>query len=530
MTITAERAALDAGIRRALSPALALVVGALVLAALALCLPIDHDEGQYVGPFALAGHPRPFADFTYLQTPLQLYLTRPLAALAQGWALLALRLFNAAMALGALGLIYAVQRRLGAPAGRAMVACGLLLMAYPFEFASVVARNDVLPALLEAAAILAATTALEHPRAGRALWVLVGLMLGAAASAKISYALPAAGMGVWLLWSAWKRRAGLMDVIGFGLGGLIGLVPAALAFLGAPDNFIWGVLTFAHAAAPWWYRAIGLGYRLAPLRRLAEGVFHVAVGPALAMLVGVVAAGCGRRARAQTSPATGLLQAVALAGLIAALAPSPMQRQYFMPMLVPLAVLWGVQAPLEGRRWLMVLTMAGLAVGVGRVGYVVGDAGLRIAQGRPPPVIALTQEAHWIGRTLKAQEVSGDIATPSPQAVLDSGARLDPRFSSGAFAYRSGDMLSDEALRRLHLTSPRTLARDLDSDPPGAILTGYEPASGPARRDIDDDFRAYARARGYRELVSPDGVAELWIRAPSAGPPGAPSPTPHPGS
>jgi hypothetical protein len=530
MTIIAERAALDAGTPRALGPAPAFALFALVLAALALCLPIDHDEGQYVGPFALAGHLKPFADFTYLQTPLQLYLTQPLAGLARGWALVALRLFNAAMALGELGLIYAVQRRLGTPAGRALIACGLLLMSYPFEFASVVARNDVLPALLEAAAILAGTVALERPRGARALWVLAGLALGAGASAKVSYALPTAGMGLWLLWSAWKRRAGLLEVIGFGLGGLIGLVPAAVALLGAPDNFIWGVLTFAHAAAPWWYRAIGLGYRLTLPRRLAEGAFHLAVGPALAMLVGVVATGSGRKARADASPAIGLLQVMALAGLIAALAPSPMQRQYFMPMLVPLAVLWGVQDPLKGRRWLMVLTVAGLAIGVGRAGYVVGDAGVDLAKGRPPPAIALTEEAHWIGRTLKAQDVSGDIASPSPQAVLDSGARLDPRFSSGAFAYRSGDMLSDEELRRLHLTSPRTLARDLDAAPPGAILTGYEPPSGHARRNIDDDFRAYARSRGYRRLASPDGVAELWIKAPSAGSPAGRPPSRRPGS
>jgi hypothetical protein len=505
MTVTAGRAA---------RPALALLAAAAILGALALCLPIDHDEGQYVGPLAVAPHLRPFADFTYLQTPLQLYLTRPLAALARGWALPALRLANAAMALGELALIFAVQRRLGTPRGRALVACGLLLAAYPFEFASVVARNDALPALLEAAALLAGVVALERRRAAWPFWTLAGLFLGAAASAKISYALPAAGMGLFLLWSARRHRAGSLDVIGFGLGGLAGLVPAAAALPGAPGNFIWGVLTFAHSAAPYWYRAIGLGHRLALPMRLAEGIFHLAVGPALPMLAGVAAAGFARGARSGAAPAVRLLQTVAVAGLIAALAPSPMQRQYFAPMLVPLAALWGVQDPLAGgrRRWLLALTLAGLIVGVGRVGYVLGQAALGAAEGRAPPALALTRDAHWIGRTLAAAHVSGDVATASPQAVLDSGARLDRRFSSGAFAYRSGDMLDDGQLGRLHLTSPRTLARDLDASPPGAIVTGYETPAGPARRNIDDDFRAYARARGYRRRVSPDGVAELWIR------------------
>ena len=502
----------DAQTGRAVSPLLWIAVAALVLAALAISLPVNHDEGQYVGPFALAGHTRPFADFTYLQTPLQLYLTGPLAALTRGWAFLALRLANAAMALGELALIFAIQRRLGTPCGRAMIACGLLLAAYPFEFSSAVARNDALPALLEAAAVLVAVVALERPRSAWRLWSLAGLALGAAASAKVSYALPAGGMGLYLLWSVWRGRASLADIVGFGVGGLAGLIPTAIALLAAPDNFIWGVLTYAGSAASYWHQSIGLSERLALPHRVAEGIFHLAVGPALPMLAGVAMASSGRASRAEAAPQIRLLQTLAAMGLIAALAPSPMQRQYFAPVLVPLAVLWGALDPLGGRRWLKVLTLAGLAVGIARVGYVLGDAALGLAQGRPPPAIAITLEAHWIGRTLAASAASGPIVTPAPQAVLDSGRALDPRFVSGGFAYRSGDMLTDAELRRLHLTSPRTLARDLDAEPPAAIVTGYEPPAGRTHRNIDDDFRAYARARGYRRLVSPDGVAELWLR------------------
>ncbi len=75
--------------------ALALAAAAVVLALLPVCLPVNHDEAQYVAPALLAGHLRPYADFIYLQTPLQLYLTAPLAALAHGWSFLALRLANA---------------------------------------------------------------------------------------------------------------------------------------------------------------------------------------------------------------------------------------------------------------------------------------------------------------------------------------------------------------------------------------------------------------------------------------------------
>ena len=443
------------------SPAVFLAAAAAVLVALAISLPVNHDEAQYVGPAVLAGRLRPYADFIYLQTPLQLYLTAPLAAAAQGWSFLALRLANAAMAWGVLVLVYAAQRRLGVPARRALIAAGLLLAAYPFEFAAATARNDALPALLGAGAMLAGLAALERGRTGWPLWSLAGLLLGAAASAKLSYVLPLAGAGLYLVWRSWRARLGPGPVLGFGLGGLAGLAPAGIAFLGAPEPFVWGVFTYAEAAAGYWYRLIGQGDRLHLQSRIAEGAFHLAVGPALAVLAGVGVASAARRGEA--SPAERFLQVLALAGLVAAFAPSPMQRQYFAPMLAPLFVLWGVAKPLAiprpwARRILLALTLAGAAIGIGRVGYVLGEAGLGLVQGRPPPALALTAEAHWIGRTLQALHRQGPIVTASPHATADSGEPIDPRFASGAFPYRSGDLLSEIQQLRLHLAGPRTRA------------------------------------------------------------------------
>ncbi len=528
--------AAPAASRRA-APALILplIGAALVLAALAISMPVNHDEGQYVAPALLAGRLRPFADFMYLQTPLQLYLTAPLAGLAHGWCFLALRLANAAMAWGVLVLAYAAQRRLGVPRGRALATTALLLLAYPFEFAAAIARNDALPALLEAGALLAAVVAMEPARKAWPFWTLAGLLLGAAASAKLSYVLPLGATGLFLLWSAWRGSASLASLIGCGLGAVAGLLPIALAWLGAPEPFVWGVFTFAEAAAPYWYRLVGQGARLALPARAGEGLFHLAVGPALAVFVGVVAAAVARRG-GPVSAAERFLQVLALAGLVAALAPSPMQRQYFLPMLPPLFVLWGLSDPLGttgavARKILLALVAIGAAVGIGRAGYVLAGAALGLAQGREPPALALTAEAHWIGRTLAAAGREGPVVTPSPQAVVDSGAPLDVRFATGAFAYRSGDMLAEPELRRLHLASPGALGRLLDEAPPAAMVTGYEPSTGRLHRNLDDDFRAYGRARGYRRLASPDGRAELWIRPRGllGGLPQGRSPSPRPG-
>ena len=496
------------------SPRLALALAAVVLGALAIGLPVDHDEGQYVAAAALARALSPYRDFAYLQTPLQLLLTTPLGAFAGGCAFIALRLANAAMALGELALIYVAQRRLGVERGRGLAAAGLLLLAYPFEFSSVVARNDALPALLETGAMLAGLEALRRERAWP-LWALAGLLLGAAISAKLSYVFPPAAVGLLLLWRAW-RTGRSADVLACATGGALGLLPCLAAWWQSPEGFLWGVFTYAEIAPKAWYGWLGQGGRLALPARTLEAGFHLAVGPALAMVVGVLIEAFRRR-REPARPDVALLQVLALAGVAAAFAPSPMQRQYLEPLLPPVVVLWSLRNPADGLRGggrlaLAALLAIGIAVGLGRIGYVLGDAALRWIGGRPPPALALTAEAHWLGRTLATTPVRGPVATLSPVVVVDSGLPLDPRFASGVFAYRTGDLVPDAQQSRLHILSPRSLAHGLDAQPPAAIITGFESAVGVHRRNPDDDLRAYARTRGYRQLTSPDGVIQVWLR------------------
>ena len=529
MTLTAARTPsggiapppprLLSGLIERLHPGVWLALACLLLAALALTLPVNHDEGQYVAPVTLASHYRAFSDFIYLQTPLQIYVTAPLGPLMAGWSFLGLRLVNAAMGAAMLALLYRTQRRLQAPRARALAGCGLLLACYIFQFSTVTARNDALPALLEAGALLAMIVASAGARAPRMLWTLAGLCLGAATSAKISYALPLAGAGLFLLVGTARRRIPLLALFGYSAAGLVGLLPCALAFHAAPEQFLWGVFTYASQAPVHWYREVGQGVRLGLPWRVMDGAFHMMVGPGLAVLLVVaVASVSGWRARASAPPALRLLQVLALCGFLAAFAPSPMQRQYFMPLLPPLFALWAVREDLGGAagprlgKALAGLTIVGVLIGAGNAAYVLGGAAVGLVNGRLPAALQLTAEAHWIGRTLRAEQAFGPIATPSPQVVADSGEPIDPRFASGAFAYRSADMVPDDKQRRLHIVSPRTLAGALDSAPPAAIVTGYEPPTGKLHRNVDDDFRAYARSRGYRLLQSPYGRAELFIR------------------
>ncbi len=522
-TLSATSAEIDRP-RRPLAPTLAVLAAAtLFMVSLALVLPVDHDEGQYVAAASLAARGlRPYADFIYLQTPLQPFLTAPVARLARGETFIALRLVNALAGAGVLALVFLIQRRFGVGTRRAAAAAALLGACYIFQFGCGVARNDALPVLAEVLALAAALAACwDAPRGGwraMALWLLAGLGLGAAVSLKVSYALPLAGAGLFVLAGVWRRTLAWPALPAFSLGAMAGVAPCLLALASSPDAYLFDTLGY-HATAPRvWYAAIGQSHRLSPLAKIPDGLFALAVGPALEVLAVVVVLTVIRfGAGVKATPQRRLIEILALAGLAAALAPAPTQRQYFLPLLPFLFILWGLgEAGLprpSPRRLSQVMTAAvavGALIGAGRYAYLVGDSAVRLARRELPPVLQVTDQAHWIGGRMAAAGVRGDIVTPSPQAVADSGYPLDPRLAAGPFFYRTGDLVSDSQQRRLHAISPRSLAAFLDEVPPAAIVVGLEPRQG--GRSVDDDFRAYATAHGYRRQVSPTGPAELFTR------------------
>ena len=96
--------------------------------------------------------------------------------------------------------------------------------------------------------------------------------------------------------------------------------------------------------------------------------------------------------------------------------------------------------------------------------------------------------------------------------MLDSGYPLDRRFAGGAMVYRSADGVDAGLRRRLHITSPVSLATDLDAAPPAAIVTGYEDRGGDTRVDLDARLRAYALSRRYVLHRSPVERVQLYVR------------------
>ncbi|PTQ09893.1 hypothetical protein CLG96_12065 [Sphingomonas oleivorans] len=489
--------------------------GWVILLILAVATPINHDEDQYLAAALLTKSGHPFIDFLYLQTPLQPYLTAPLVGLVEGWNLLVLRLATATAGALLMLALYSTAIFAGASASAARLGALAMACCHIFLFSAGVVRNDMLPALFAGVAMVAGVAALRGRGDGYILWALAGLALGAATSTKLSYAIPAAATGAFLLCRWWVERRDPVSwraFAGFAIGGLAGLLPTMTAFTAAPSGFLYGVLEYGATAPFEWYALNGAGDRLLPTAKALDSLLVLARGPALLALLLVVGDMYRRQAQGRaTPPALRFLEVLTIAGLIAGLMPTPTWRQYFLPMLAPLFARAALVPLPKGNMRRIGTTLALILAVVGSLKHAkyLGHA----ASSGEWNILTLSRQAHWIGREVHATGAGGPIATLSPHLMIDSGLPLMPEFATGPFAYRTGDRIDRERQLGLVMTSPSGVAQRLDCAAPAAIITGLESHHHIDRIGLDTPLRRYAQAHGYRLLRYPGSEAELYVRA-----------------
>ena len=488
------------------SPLCVVLLLLTVLLGIAALRPIDHDEGQYVAAVALMRSGLPYRDFAYLQTPLQPLLFAPLAWLCEGWLFLALRVVNALCAAGAAALLYHATRQVGGSRRSAGIAAMALVTSHAFLFAATVARNDALPLLLHMAGLTLLIDALEKVR--RPLFfLLAGLLLGAASSAKISYGLPAAGIGLFALLHV--RRFGPKSVLALAVGGIAGGLPTLVLWAIAPDAAWFGIIDYSLKAPLEWQMLNQRAYMAeAPLsvlrflRFLAQGSALLAL---LALAISVL------RRSATPSTTTGLLDYVIVAGLIAAWLPRPIYVQYLVPLLPALFLRFGLMLDAPHWRRPAAVTALALCMMAGAADTLIRIAP-NVASGHSPVVSAM-RDAHAIGRNVRASAVAGPIVSLSPERVVDSGMPLDPRFAAGPFLFRTRDLLTPAQQRAFHVLNGASVAEGLTRHPPAAIITGQESAPSPASpQGLDSSLIAWAVAHGYRPASLPSGEGTLYLR------------------
>lgn len=465
---------------------------AAVLVLLALIRPLDHDESQYVAAAVLTAHGQmPYRDFAYLQTPLQPFLFAPFALLFGGWAWPGLRIVNALLGVVAVSGVYRAARTGGARAEPALLACALFACCDILLFSVGTARNDALPVALLASALPLVMRAASD-RGTRASAVLAGLLLAAAAAAKLSYALPAIGYGLYALYDRRHRPLWL----------IAGALPVAAVLIAtmssAPQGFLFGVFDFPAHAPDQYYRAIGKAWKLGTGTKLLDLFKFLALGPALLCL----ALASRFRWRAKGGRA---IDWMIVAGLVAALMPSPVWRQYLLPMLPPvfvrLAIGW--QSVWPGRRTriaLVVFACAGIAPSI--------EAVVRAVRG--VPMIDAMRQGAAIRTALDAAGVAGPVATLSPQFLPATGRLPDPRFATGPFYFRSRGLLGAN-----EEVANRVVAKDTIGihfrRPPAAILTGGEGAWTSGDATLDRILAGWALRNGWKVVPVPGGRFTLYV-------------------
>ncbi|WP_457349956.1 DUF2029 domain-containing protein [Sphingomonas sp. UYP23] len=469
-----------------------LAVALMVFGALALLHPIDHDESQYVAAALLSAHGElPYRDYPYLQTPLQPLLFAPIAWVAGWHAWLALRLANAVLGACILGCVWRAAREAGAGAGAgagaallaaaSLGACDILL------FSISTARNDALPAALLAAALIPIVRA-QRGEATRSSAMLVGVLLAAAAAAKLSYALPAAAYGGYALCD--RRHRPLSVMVGaLPVAGLVAWIWAL-----APNAFMFGTITFPAVAPAEFYA--DRPWKLSLLGKAIDTLKFLALGPALLALVVI-----HRRLRRP-----GVLEILLIAGLVAALLPLPTWRQYLLPALPPLFVLLALEwQRARPARWMRVLFAVTLGAGIAPTLIAVTQS--RGATSLPTAL----SEGRAIGVALSRAGVSDGVATLSPQFLGATHALPDCRFATGPFYFRSHALLPADREAALKLVSADRLAA-LDRSPPAAVLVGGEGGWSSGDPTLDARLEQWARARHYRAVPIDSVRFRLYVQ------------------
>ena len=468
--------------------------------------PIDHDEGQYVGAVAMMRLGLPYRDFAYLQTPLQPLLFAPLAWIADGWLFPTLRAVNALLTMAATACIWLAARRAGTSHRAAAIAAAALLSSHMLLFAGSVARNDALPLLLMTAGLAAMLTLLQDDRA-RWTALLAGLLLGAAASAKISYGLPAAAVGLFALLH-W-RALGAEKVGLIALGGVLGGLPTVWLALLAPEAAWFGIIDYSLKAPFEWRTWNGQAFMLDWPLSLVRLARYLAQGCGLIALVAIALVASRRRTMAEQ-----LLDMVIIAGLIAAWLPRPIYVQYLGPLLPALFLRFALltDAPFwhrpAGRALIALGVIAGLV-------QTMMETGPNILGGHSPLHIVL-RDAQALDRIMASAAVSGAVVTLSPERAVDMAVPIDRRFVTGSFLFRTRHILTRDQARAFHATHFLSLAADLEAVPPAAILTGSEEQPSAAfPRGLDAVLIDWARSHGYRSVPLPSGTHQLFVTPPS---------------
>lgn len=489
---------------------------------------LRRDELLYAPPAVLLDHAFLYRDVFYNHMPGSAWLFHAIASLTGedsvlmparlgvflGWCLLllgggaAIRGLTGSWAMAALAvMLFATNDVLLGPTGMA-------------------GTNNLLAVAFGTVGFAVVLCALGKERPGFGLLVLAGMLLSVAAAIKasaIAFVLPAAVTVFFAPAALSPRKRFAQCVLPLALGGLIAAVPVLAVVSRDPAGFfahVVGYFTGPHAA--YWQANNGVDEVVAfsiveRVRLLLLLTNTASIGIAVFSIVylawlALAARGPNNFARSLASVPVAPALLAFLCALCIGFAPRPAFPQYFAASLALLPLLAASLFTLIGDRKPTRIVLA-------------AACGTLLCFGAPrllEPLPNLLRPSSWtavradrdgreMARILASRGLDGRVATLNPVYPLEGGLDVYPELATGPFAYRVADMTEPDLLRHYRTTSPSGIEALLASDPPAALLLGFDPV-------LEAPMLAFAAAHGYRTVPGfairdRYGVGELYVRS-----------------
>ena len=447
-----------------------LLVGCLLFA---LERGLGIDEHMYLAPCVLVsqGH-CPYRDFAYPQTPLMPLLYGALFLVLPATFTTARLLtvgFGCATAVLMAVMLYRRTRSYGPlPAAVAAGFFCFSLAGHPLYAISVsYVSNAALALFLCTLGFLMVPDVRDPPlprTAGRRV-LLAGVCMGLACSTRVLFAFVGPALVCWILAVA-PKSAKLRLAVRCALGVALGLLPCALLFLMAPDNFMWNVL-YAHSRRP------GLEHQ-APLVSLG-GLARVA-SVALELLEKDYLAVVFKRFSSLVQGRDILALVIALV-LIATTSCIPLYAPHYFATALPFAL------------WVVAVFLAWSIVRLRE------KAGVELLLVSPLLVLTLlcttwfprylVDRASWKAAGIKTVQTDAsrlrdllgphaNVLTLAPSVSIEAGYPPPVNLAYCYLGYLWAQQIPPEQAQELHLMTPQDVEALLADGTPDAAIAGFE--------------------------------------------------------
>jgi 4-amino-4-deoxy-L-arabinose transferase-like glycosyltransferase len=494
---------------------------------------ISHDEYQFIASGQLLAERGllPYRDYPFLHTPY-IAIVNAFTALLSTYDMLMARAFNSVFGIISALLIYHLAKLILPNTNTLLkyvigLLSAFLLVTDPiFIITDGRALNHALPTMLSLLAFILYCIGNRTGRSAR-MNFYCGLLVGFAMGVRLTYAvlIVAFGLAVFIYPFNQEIRSRLRNVLIFGSGVFLILLPIFFLFLIAPDQFIYGNYIYPRLNPI--YRTILLHAEVMTVVEKVQYFFETVLNNPVDILIysatliySFVAFIKLLRHKDQFHFEAVFAAGLSLVLFLTAFAPTPTQPQYYfapLPFLL-IVLLYGISEVSPNKPVLSIALLIftfTLIVFNGTFSKIAVDiAGLRHPEDWQPV------QLHNFALKIKTLVPEGKVLTLAPIIPLEAGLDTYEMFAVGPFSWRTAQLLGEQKRKEYRIISYEELDTFLKANPPTAILIGveanYEGFQPGDDGGLERPFLNYAIQSGYKPIEFPTDFAgiptTLYIR------------------